>query len=135
MKLILNLTWCLLQNILGIIVLTYCKITNKIIGKCEVEVKKGKFVKVYKWNVSNGSLSLGEFRFVYGYYSDDIFAKVAKHEYGHTIQSYILGWFYLLVIGLPSLIWANCFGKYRQKKNIPYYSFYTEKWANKLIGI
>ena len=29
-----------------------------------------------------------------------------KHEYGHTIQSKWLGWLYLLVIGLPSIIWA-----------------------------
>ena len=58
-----------------------------------------------------------------------------RHEYGHTIQSKYLGWFYLLVIGLPSLIWAGCFEGYRKKKKISYYSFYTEKWADKLGGV
>ena len=58
-----------------------------------------------------------------------------RHEYGHTIQSKYLGWFYLLIIGLPSLIWAGCFEGYRQKKKISYYSFYTEKWADRLGGV
>ena len=33
--------------------------------------------------------------------------KLIAHEYGHTIQSLFLGPFYLLVIGLPSVLWAN----------------------------
>ena len=57
------------------------------------------------------------------------------HEYGHTLQSHKLGLVYLLVIGLPSLIWAGCFDKYRKKHGISYYSFYTEKWADKLGGV
>jgi hypothetical protein len=57
------------------------------------------------------------------------------HEYGHTIQSHKLGLVYLLVIGLPSLIWAGCFEKYRKKHGVSYYSFYTEKWADKLGGV
>lgn len=58
-----------------------------------------------------------------------------KHEYGHTLQSLRLGWIYLLIIGLPSIIWAGCFKSYREKKGVSYYSFYTERWANKLTGI
>lgn len=27
-----------------------------------------------------------------------------KHEYGHTIQSKYLGWLYLIIIGLPSIV-------------------------------
>ena len=57
-----------------------------------------------------------------------------KHEYGHTRQSHLLGPLYLLVIGLPSIIWAGCFEWYRQKYNKTYYDFYTESWANKLGG-
>ena len=57
------------------------------------------------------------------------------HEYGHSIQSKILGPLYLLVIGLPSIIWAGLFEKYRNKHKISYYSFFTEKWANKLVGL
>ncbi|MDR0697276.1 MAG: hypothetical protein LBF68_07095 [Christensenellaceae bacterium] len=55
------------------------------------------------------------------------------HEYGHTIQSLILGPFYLLVIGIPSFIWCNNkrFIEMR-KKGISYFSFYPERWANYL---
>ena len=55
-----------------------------------------------------------------------------RHERGHQIQSFILGPLYLLIIGLPSIIWCRCFENYRKTNDISYYSFYTEKWANKL---
>ncbi len=54
-----------------------------------------------------------------------------QHELGHSKQSQILGPLYLIIIGLPSLIHAYLY------KGLPkdYYNFYTEKWANKLMGI
>lgn len=54
------------------------------------------------------------------------------HEYGHTIQSIILGPLFLPVIGLPSLLWAwlPVFRKYRERWSVSYYSLYTERWAN-----
>jgi hypothetical protein len=45
------------------------------------------------------------------------------HEYGHTLQSHKLDLVYLLVIGLPSLIWAGCFDKYREKQLSVNYSY------------
>lgn len=89
----------------------------------------------YEYNIRSGSVSLGEYVFLCpSHYNDE---EVLKHEKGHTIQSKYLGWLYLLVIGLPSFIWANskyC-ERYRQKHNKSYYSFYTERWANKLGGV
>nr|DAG81700.1 MAG TPA: hypothetical protein [Caudoviricetes sp.] len=78
-----------------------------------------------------GSISLGNFIFV----SNANNETTIKHEYGHTRQSYMLGWFYLLVIGIPSIIWAGCFERYRKKHNISYYAFYTERWADRLGGV
>jgi hypothetical protein len=46
----------------------------------------------------------------------------------------MLGPLYLLVIGLPSLLWAWLGDNYREKHGVSYYDFYTEKWANKLGG-
>ena len=59
--------------------------------------------------------------------------RVAIHEYGHTFQSLLLGPFYLLVIGLPSTIWASSknLSRLRREKNIPYSRLYCEKWASK----
>lgn len=58
--------------------------------------------------------------------------RVLDHEYGHTIQSLLLGPLYLIVIGIPSWLWCNVpyFRNMRKKKNISYHSFYTEKWAD-----
>ena len=82
---------------------------------------------------SIGSASLGEYIFLdpSNWYDED----TLKHERGHTRQSYILGWFYLLIIGLPSLVWCVCFAGFRKKHNISYRSFYTEKWADQLGGV
>ncbi|MBR5974565.1 MAG: DUF2809 domain-containing protein [Clostridiales bacterium] len=59
--------------------------------------------------------------------------EVAIHEYGHTFQSLLLGPFYLLVIGLPSIVWASSkrLQNMRRRKNIPYSRLYCEKWASK----
>lgn len=57
-----------------------------------------------------------------------------KHEYGHSIQSKMLGPLYLFIIGLPSFLWAWLGDNYRAKHNRSYYDFYTESWANKLGG-
>ena len=54
------------------------------------------------------------------------------HEYGHSLQSMYLGPLYLLVIGLPSLLWA-CW--WNEDRNRSYYSFYTERWADYLGGV
>lgn len=53
------------------------------------------------------------------------------HEYGHTRQSLYLGPLYLIVIGLPSLLWAT-YRKIAKKSGPDYYAFYTEKWADNI---
>lgn len=123
-------TWELPQNALGAIVKKVCKAKYCITYKDAT---------VYTWNILGG-MSLGKYIFV-PFTREDIpmhyefCSNYIMHEYGHTIQSKYLGWFYLLVIGLPSLIWARCFNGYRQKNNVSYYDFYTEKWADKLGGV
>ena len=79
------------------------------------------------WKLGS-SLSLGIFIFTARPYD----LKLIQHEYGHAVQSLILGPFWLFVIGLPGLIWCRCFSKYRENHGVDYYSFYTESWANKL---
>ena len=46
----------------------------------------------------------------------------------------MLGPIYLIVIVIPSCLWAWLGEKYREKNDVSYYAFYTEKWANKLGG-
>lgn len=80
-----------------------------------------------------GSVSLGEYIFLCPNHWDN--ETVLKHEKGHSKQSLYLGWLYLLVIGIPSFIWSGCFREFRQKHNISYYWFYTERWADELGGV
>ena len=56
--------------------------------------------------------------------------SVMRHEKGHCIQSMLLGWFYLPIIGLPSILWASWHTLTNSKRD--YYSFFTERRANKL---
>lgn len=88
---------------------------------------------VTEWSYG-GSVSLGMFIFLSERKSTIIKQKLLVHEYGHTLQSLILGPLYLIVIGLPSVLWAGlpCCEKYRQKKQMSYYSLYPEHWANRL---
>lgn len=63
-----------------------------------------------------------------------------KHEYGHSVQSRILGPFYLLLIGIPSGIGNLCdqwfFKNWKYSdKHERYYNQPWEKWADKLGGV
>lgn len=80
-----------------------------------------------------GSVSLGDF-IIIGETAD--MALTLRHERGHQKQSRILGWFYLPVIGLPSLIWCSLYtiSKTLQKR-YSYYDFYTEKLADHIAKI
>ena len=121
-------TWEFPQNILGLIIKKICKATPYTTYEDAV---------VYSWK-HVGGMSLGKHIFV-PFTTEDpngyCVQQFIKHEYGHTIQSKYLGWFYLLVIGLPSIIWAGCFKKYREKTGTSYYDFYTESSADKLGGV
>lgn len=91
-----------------------------------------KFHEAYVTHVRGrwGAISLSKFIFV----DDHCFEHpdTIKHEYGHRIQSKKLLFVYLLIIGIPSLIWCGLFGRYREKNHKSYYWFYTEAWANRL---
>lgn len=77
-----------------------------------------------------GGISLGRSIFVKRPYLAD--PDTWNHEYGHTRQSLYLGPFYLFVVGIPSLLWA---WYWNPSRCVSYYSFYTEKWADKLGGV
>ena len=82
---------------------------------------------VTEWK-SDNCVSLGMFLFV----SEKAGKRVLVHEYGHTVQSMVLGWTYLLIIGIPSALWEHLYywKSYRKRNRRSYYSFYTESWAD-----
>lgn len=116
---------------------------QKVVAAVVKKLSKAKLVgeyneaKIFFWKWPGGmSLSNNIFvPFEWIDYNDNSWQmNYIRHEYGHTKQSHKLGWLYLLVIGLPSLFWAWLGDKYREKNDVSYYAFYTEKWANKLGG-
>lgn len=113
------------QNVIGFVTF---KLYTKIY-KCPFYKYQESYVTHVKgrW----GAISLSRYIF-----ADDTYfqSEMIKHEYGHTLQSKKLLFFYLPVIGLPSLIWNKFFKGYRKRKHQSYYAFYTEAWANKLGG-
>lgn len=73
-------------------------------------------------NKMNGGITLGQFVFLSTNMTDIFYLR---HEGGgHGKQSLCLGPFYLIVVGLSSLLHAT-FHKCKD-----YYHFWTEKWAN-----
>ena len=85
---------------------------------------------VTKWKQA-ASLGVGMFLFLSerSYENDP---QVQVHEFGHAVQSAILGPLFLPVMGIPSFLWCNlkpC-RKLRQEKGVSYYRLYTESTAN-----
>lgn len=87
---------------------------------------------VTNWANPGYSTGLGMFIFLSDQLPAEDYERTRVHEYGHTVQSVILGVLFLPVIGLPSMLWAviPALKRYRREKQASYYWFYPECWAN-----
>ena len=83
-----------------------------------------------RWDTRSG-LSLGLFIFTPNDEIKDA-DKIRVHEYGHCIQSIVLGPFFA-VVGIISLVWGRhlYFARLREEKKLPYTSCFVESWASK----
>ncbi len=126
-------TWGALQTLLGLVVF-FLHYGDRHFSY------HGAIITVWK---ARSSITLGMFVFVTSepYFTEkfegqisveELSNRLLVHEYGHTIQSLILGPLYLILIGIPSTLWGFWGGKKRKEKQIPYGAFFTEKWANRL---
>ena len=148
---VLLFIWCLPQNIAGFIYTrrTY-KLTFNIVPRPD-NVKMTLFRKLVQFiriNIMEPSfylrttekenrfgVSLGNF--IFCKMRPGVFpsSEMLNHENGHRVQSVLLGWFYLPVIGITSLShYIYWWFKQRSDKNSHgiYHEFWTEKWADKL---
>ncbi len=129
---VLQWTWGIVQNLLG------AALTLLLVRR-----PKERFfgAVVTRWRLG-GSMSLGMFLFLGKVLPDtappewihEAEQRILVHEFGHSIQSLILGPLYLIVIGLPSILWANFppLKRLRSRRGISYYRMYQEAWANHL---
>ncbi len=132
---IIQLSWGIIQNLLGFFMFL-------------VNLKSPHYIYhgavVTQWKIKS-SMSVGMFVFItdepffceklaFSHTREELSSRLLVHEYGHTIQSLILGPLYLIVIGIPSTLWGflPCFNKKRHGEQISYFSFFTERWANYL---
>lgn len=121
LRIILLTLWQLPQTLVGLVLLMFYK-PYKASTYCSGAT-------VYHSEKMRGGISLGEIIIV----AKSSSATTICHELGHSMQSRILGPLYLFVIGLPSLLWATTRRRLFPKRD--YYSFYTEKWADKIAKI
>lgn len=117
------LIWQLPQSIVGWLMILWFLIVGKV-----KFIKYHKHAFIFTADHMQGSISLGTVVILCANHSKS--EPTIQHELGHVIQSHYLGWLYLFVIGIPSICWAGIHNGYYDPRS--YYSFYTEKWANKL---
>lgn len=120
---VLQLTWGLPQTLLGFIL--YLKNLRRPRERYRLCINT-------HWKKSGG-ISLGLFIFTPEAQTVN-YEKIRVHEYGHTVQSLILGPLYLPFIGIISYTWANLpyFRRLRKEKRIPYTACFVEAWASRL---
>ncbi len=131
---LIQITWGILQSLLGLILfIIHIKDRHYLFHGAIVTEWKGK-----------SSVSLGTFIFITEepyfykklkdeYTKEELSARLLVHEYGHTVQSLILGPLYLVVMGLPSTLWGFLPYFHSKRKNgVSYFSFFTERSANVL---
>jgi len=134
---LLQLTWGLPQTLAGFIFHLYWRHKGGRVSLFNGAV-------VTEWSLPS-SMSLGLFillgRNVGRYVLDgrELTAEetrigVLVHEFGHCVQSLILGPLFLPLAGLPSFLWArlSVFRRLRRRKLLSYYAVYPENWANTL---
>lgn len=112
--------WQLPQNLLGLL--------YKLILRGERRILVDKANYFFVAPTISGGVSLGNYIFLSK--GNAVKEPVYDHEFGHSIQSRILGPLYLPIVGLCSGIHYLTYSG-----NGNYYDYWTERWANKLSGI
>ena len=111
--------WQFPQNILGVLLVLLTHPSRVIDDDGKAVIRSS-----YRMH---GGISLGRYIVINTYQCR---TQTIRHELGHSRQSRMLGPAYLLVIGIPSLLWAWLHSRLAPGKS--YYRFYTEKWADRL---
>ena len=128
----LLMLWELPQNIIGAFLFIFFGVFSD-----SVIFDEDDSLEMYS-PMMRGAISLGVFQI----YADKYLGSrvkyvelVRKHEEGHRKQSKMLGPLYIIVIGLLSLVWSALHSSVRRLGTVDYFSFYTERWADRLGGV
>ena len=134
MKNLLLTLWQFPQLLLGLILI---KVTNAVERKICIDERNHIYICYYhferntKFTKFISGVSLGKYILL----SDNNNSiTTIKHEYGHSLQSEMLGILYLFIIGIPSSL-GNLYARYKNKSSEWYYKQPWEKWADELAGV
>jgi hypothetical protein len=116
--------WQLPQHLLALIILAVYR--KKRSGSSAYSSAKICWLEGTLWGVS-----LGDYIIVSKKYHNEL---TVRHEYGHTLQSRMLGPLYLLLVGVPSFTMA-CISALNKDFAKNYYKRWPESWADRLAGI
>jgi hypothetical protein len=140
MKKILLFVWQLPQMLLGAVLVKVLK-AGKRVTAVEVggrRIAYWHFKRNTKFSQFISGVSLACFILLSDNNNNE---TTIRHEYGHSIQSKYLGWFYLPVIGIYSAVFCNLWDRWfhkhwpHDKRMKWYYSRWCEAWADKLGGV
>jgi len=123
-RILLAFTWELPQTILALFLILLTRGDQR---------ESMKYAIVF-WRQVYWGVSLGMFILLGRSYSGMLADRTKKHEHGHTIQSMMLGPLYLIVVGLPSIVF-NILTRFRILSWGSYYTRYPENWADQLGGV
>lgn len=138
MKKFLLYLWQLPQNLLGELLLLFYQPEETYDFK-PYKHESNYLVKLHYSSRMKSGISLGRHIIVSSAFVG-FKGTAEEHEYGHCLQSLRLGWLYLIVIGLPSLL-GNIWDRIAHRgwsyadSNKWYYSQPWEAWADKLGGV
>lgn len=120
---VLLLIWTFPQNLLGYIIIVLLKAHKSIDGSYH-------FSHLYIAPMCLGEIININIK-MYPPHLKERYLLCHKHEQGHQIQSYYLGWLYLVIVGFPSIT-LNIFSRYHQGIRQYYFEYFPEKWADHL---
>ncbi|NCU27535.1 hypothetical protein EOM86_12605 [Candidatus Nomurabacteria bacterium] len=125
-RFVLLFIWQLPQNIVAVVMLPF-------LGKMSIIKIDNACVSLVGTRMSGG-ITLGSFIFLSKASAQEPY--VIEHEYGHVKDSHLFGPLYLLIIGLPSLLWAASYSCSKKSyEGRTYYDFFTERRANRNAGL
>jgi len=130
---LLFLFWELPQNILGAATYLTLKRSGKILGSSFEQERI--FMETPRLGVSLGTFIFWTKR---GNRFSHLNNDCRMHEYGHSIQSRMLGPLYLLVVGVPSVMrhfYSKRFITKYGRNWSDYYAGFPENWADRLGGV
>ena len=125
---VLQWVWGLPQNLFGAL--------TALVLRGERFRYHGALVTLYrpvKFMSNRFGFSLGSFIFMPESWTEGVRKRLVVHEYGHTVQSLILGPLYLPVVALPSVIWSKRYFRNNTRfvtRGVSYTDRFPENWAD-----